>query len=689
MQLEPSLAYSKVQELLVAGGETQYFSGRSLQYDELTGGMTLRVTGGNIVGTGSLSSWTINLAGAVGQAGPAGPTGADGATGSPGAPITQYVSSFNGRTGAVQGVSSFNGLTGAVQGVASFNGLTGAVQGVSSFNGLTGAVTGLVSFNGLTDPDVIIAYVSGITALDANSGFQAIAFSNVDPPYNTSISIRNTGVLSYNGTGGNVQGVSTFNGQTGTVTGVSRIIANTFLSTSPVGGTGTVTIINQGVRTFNGSTGTIEGVSKIISSAGIAVSPAGGTGNVTISNTGVISLSPGNGIRISPATGNSTVENIGVLSFNGTTGSVQGVFDLNGLTGIVGLSAGNNITITPSGNTLIIAGQASTGLTQAVLTLNGLSGPVGLSGSSNLTITPSGNTLVFAVTNTGLTQAVLTLNGLSGPVGLSAGTNINIVPSGNTLVISSTASSSSGVTDGSAVISQLYPRGVCSGISAGSLIAFSGQTWTTVPRTYIATPSLWQTKPTSGNVYPTSKIFQYNVGSANTIDIDGSTAGGSPEGELFQLACSYDDSTSTTTGGVTLDNGTWWINYSYYSGFAAERGFLGQYSGLTLINAPFKANVPNLLGGLLSNYSADILYLVGFAIKIRGATYNALDGRGGPYGNTYCYVDPYIRPLGVVGCTCCADGVEDWRICSPGGVPLPGFTYNGCFVDGCGNFTCP
>ena len=31
--------------------------------------------------------------------------------------ITQYVSSFNGSTGAVQGVSSFNGLTGAVGGV--------------------------------------------------------------------------------------------------------------------------------------------------------------------------------------------------------------------------------------------------------------------------------------------------------------------------------------------------------------------------------------------------------------------------------------------------------------------------------------------------------------------------------------------------------------------------------------------
>jgi hypothetical protein len=57
---------------------------------------------------------------------------------------TDYVSSFNGLTGAVQGVSSWNGETGAVQFhdyVSAFNGLTGSVQGVSSANGFTGAVT--------------------------------------------------------------------------------------------------------------------------------------------------------------------------------------------------------------------------------------------------------------------------------------------------------------------------------------------------------------------------------------------------------------------------------------------------------------------------------------------------------------------------------------------------------------------
>ena len=67
-----------------------------------------------------------------------------GITGPTGEMPTDYVSSFNGITGAVQGVSSWNGQTGAVQFhnyVSSFNGTTGAVEGVSAVNGVTGGFT--------------------------------------------------------------------------------------------------------------------------------------------------------------------------------------------------------------------------------------------------------------------------------------------------------------------------------------------------------------------------------------------------------------------------------------------------------------------------------------------------------------------------------------------------------------------
>jgi hypothetical protein len=68
------------------------------------------------------------------QLGPTGPTG----------PMpTDYVSSFNGKTGAVQGVSSINGNTGAITNVAftntaqSFSGLQQFTQGISGSGGVT------------------------------------------------------------------------------------------------------------------------------------------------------------------------------------------------------------------------------------------------------------------------------------------------------------------------------------------------------------------------------------------------------------------------------------------------------------------------------------------------------------------------------------------------------------------------
>lgn len=58
----------------------------------------------------------------------------------------EFVASFNGATGAVEGVNSFNGVTGAIEGVNSFNGATGAVsttdlslqvKGISASVGIT------------------------------------------------------------------------------------------------------------------------------------------------------------------------------------------------------------------------------------------------------------------------------------------------------------------------------------------------------------------------------------------------------------------------------------------------------------------------------------------------------------------------------------------------------------------------
>jgi len=80
-----------------------------------------------------------------------------------------YVKTFNGATGAVEGVSSFNGATGAVEGVSSVNGSTGAVEGVSSFNGNTGAVEGVSSVNGQTG-DVTISGGGDVSSVNGQTG---------------------------------------------------------------------------------------------------------------------------------------------------------------------------------------------------------------------------------------------------------------------------------------------------------------------------------------------------------------------------------------------------------------------------------------------------------------------------------------------------------------------------------------
>lgn len=454
------LAYSKVQSILAAYSITQYFNANVSSYSGT--GLTLSVTG--VCGSGiSLQPWDVNLAGSVGQAGPQGSQGIQGntgATGATGETPTQYVVSLRGLTGVV-GLSAGTGISFNNSG----NTLTitsTAVSGVSTVNGLSGSVT-----LGYVDSVTTKTGLSASTAIDLN-GVQSVQLSNtgvvslaasspiqvsastgsitissngtrrVDAGTGITVSnggvgicsVANTGVLSFNGQTGAVQGVSTFNGQTGTIEGVSTFN----------GQTGTV----QGVSTFNGQTGTVQGVSTI----------------------------------------------------NGSTGTLYAVSFINGLSGTVGLSGGTNITITPSGNTLIISSLPLTGVT-GVLSYNGQTGNVegvcgtiagsgisvsgltgnvqisntgvtGISASSGISI--SGTTGYVVLTNTGIRDirgsgsgitvdtsnsnyalvantGVLFVNGLSGYVGLSAGSNITISPSGNTLVFDATALA--GITTGS------------------------------------------------------------------------------------------------------------------------------------------------------------------------------------------------------------------------------------------------
>jgi len=215
------------------------------------------------------------------------------------------------------------------------------------------------------------------------------------------------------------------------------------------------------------------------------------------------------------------------------------------------------------------------------------------------------------------------------------------------------------------IIYKLYPNRPENGLCAGDIISYNGScAWIPTPRTYLSTPSLWQTIPSTANVYPSSQLAD------DTISINGTTGNGFAVGELVQISLRKE-----SLGGITFNSGTWWLNYTVYNSLTdgSPAGIFKQYfSGLTIINTPTFFNPTTALAGDIH----------GFAIKIRGTTYNAYDGRGGPYGNTACSASPNTMPLGV-GSACEGNGVVGYPIiCTPR--YGQGFTYGGEFYS-CAN----
>jgi len=264
------LAYSKVQSLLVAAGETQYFNGTLVSYSGA--GLTLTVSG--VCGSGTLNSWDVNLAGAIGQAGPqgpVGPTGADstvagprgntgptgptgpqgntgntGATGNPGATGNSGDIGPQGNTGATgpqgntgNGVVSINGFTGLINITSASAGGVGVNTGINVVPLTTSGVIG-ITFN------ILNTGVKSINTLTGNLGLSAGNGISIPTPPGTTFTISNTGVLSLNARTGSI-GLSGGNG----ISIIPPVAGNTF------------TISNTGVLSFNNTTGAVTGVSSI------------------------------------------------------------------------------------------------------------------------------------------------------------------------------------------------------------------------------------------------------------------------------------------------------------------------------------------------------------------------------------------------------------------------------------------
>ena len=269
---------------------------------------------------------------------------------------SQLMGTVNGSTADTTTVTSFNGRTGAVQGVSA------AVAGTGiSVSGATGTVTftntgALLTANTFTGLQTFNAGISASGGITFNTGINI----PVDTTYAIRIGTDATRKLSLSNTAGNsfitqigssnrtlrisheefgrieigdaalanngnyilvddANGVIDINSGTLNLNGstISEVIqdtsstmitggSHTGISTSYIHGAGTLSITNLGVTSFNGRTGAVQGVSAAVAGTGISVS--GATGTVTITNIGVQSL--------------------------------------NGKTGAVGLVSGNHVTIT-------------------------------------------------------------------------------------------------------------------------------------------------------------------------------------------------------------------------------------------------------------------------------------------------------------------------------------------------------
>ncbi|HEX9654049.1 MAG TPA: tail fiber domain-containing protein, partial [bacterium] len=122
------------------------------------------------------------------------------------------------------------------------------------------------------------------------------------------------------------------------------------------------------------------------------------------------------------------------------------VRSVNSLKDDVVLSAGENVTITPGGNTLTIAAASgSNGDITAVTAGSGLTGG-GATGDVSLSLADGGVTAVKIAAD----QVVKSLNGLKDAVSISAGENVTITTDGNTLTVAAAGGGDGDITSVSA-----------------------------------------------------------------------------------------------------------------------------------------------------------------------------------------------------------------------------------------------
>jgi len=138
LNVSTGLAYATGQEIIIAYSLAQRMFATVASYNSATGVMVADVT--SIVGSGTFSSWQVNLAGAAGIPGATGATGVIGPAGlveGPTAPVDTTVLWYDTSVPGIDGVGA-TGATGPSGGPTGATGLTGS-QGATGQAGATGA----------------------------------------------------------------------------------------------------------------------------------------------------------------------------------------------------------------------------------------------------------------------------------------------------------------------------------------------------------------------------------------------------------------------------------------------------------------------------------------------------------------------------------------------------------------------
>jgi hypothetical protein len=347
------LAYSVAQSIIVVYNGSNFQECEVISYNALTGVLVFGAPT-RTVGSGTYSSWTVNLDGASGGDGSSGSTGSSGSSGSAGSAGTSGTNGTSGSDGSSassgsSGSSSTSGSTGTSgsdgsSGSSSTSGTTGTSgsDGTSASSG-TSALDGTAGTSSTSGS----SGTSGSDGTSATSGSSAT--SGTSALDGTSGSSSTSGTSGSNGTSAS-SGTSALDGTSGT-TGTSGSSASSGSSgTSAADGTAG----SSSTSGTSGSSGTsaIDGTSGTSGSGGTSASSGSSS---TLGNSVTNGTSGIDGTNGSSATSgsSSTAGSSGTSGSSASSGTsaTSGSSGTTGTSGVSGISGGQIYWMNQSINT--------------------------------------------------------------------------------------------------------------------------------------------------------------------------------------------------------------------------------------------------------------------------------------------------------------------------------------------------